>query len=407
MKLRTWPVRLVLGCIAAGALVYGFTHGKLSEDEAKPPAPPASLSIWVYSKGWEDMVHAFGQRYPHIDVQIRSFRSYEQLYTELLASISAGAAPQLAEIHSFYGIAQLAATGAALPVGNVLTAGKPAFLPAFSAAFRYRGEDWAVPVGGSVPVLYYREEPFKRLAGRAPALGTWEEVRQTLSLVKEPPGEEVSKGYGTMTVDKELPWYLASLSYAPKESGGPAAERTRSALELWRNLTHESKLMKPLQHDRAASDFINGKAGMYVGSSDKLPTIERYIGGKFSFDLAKLPAWKQEALLPGVHGLVALKSDPDRLKAAQSFVQEITAPEAQSALWNTVGLIPARTDVIGKLEEESALSERLRRILSWLPSLAGRVPRDDDYERWKRTEHMLEQIELNPQEPVEDVGMLY
>ncbi|MFB6366669.1 extracellular solute-binding protein [Paenibacillus elgii] len=407
MKLRTWPVWLVLGCIAAGALVYGLTYGKLAEDEPKPPVPPASLSIWVYSKGWEDVVRAFGQSYPQIDVQIRSFRSYEQLYTELLASISAGAAPQLAEIHSFYGIAQLAATGAALPAGNVLTAGQPAFLPAFSAAFRYRDEDWAVPFGGSVPVLYYREEPFKRLAGRAPALGTWEEVRQTLSLAKEPPGEEVSKGYGTMTVDKELPWFLASLSYAPKVSGGPAAERTRSALELWRNLSHESKLMKPLQHDRAASDFINGKAGMYVGSSDKLSTIERYIGGRFSFDLAKLPAWKQEALLPGVHGIVALKSDPERLKAAQSFVQEITALEAQSALWNTVGLIPVRTDVIGKLEEEPALSERLRRILSWLPSLVGRVPQYDDYERWKRTERMLEQIELNPQEPALGTGMLY
>ncbi|MCP3774222.1 extracellular solute-binding protein [Paenibacillus sp. MZ04-78.2] len=308
MKLRTWPVWLVLGCIAAGALVYGLTHGKLSEDELKPPAPPASLSIWVYSKGWEDVVRAFGQSYPQIDVQIRSFRSYEQLYTELLASISAGAAPQLAEIHSFYGVAQLATTGAALPAGDVLTAGKPMFLPAFSAAFRYQDKDWAVPFGGSVPVLYYREEPFKRMAGRAPALGTWEEVRQTLSLAKEPPGEEVSKGYGTMTVDKELPWFWASLSYAPKESGASAAERTRSALELWRNLTHESKLMKPLQHDTAASDFINGKAGMYVGSSDKLPTVERYIGGKFSFDLAKLPAWKQEALLPSVHGLVALKS---------------------------------------------------------------------------------------------------
>ncbi|KPV57966.1 hypothetical protein QJ48_19185 [Paenibacillus sp. A3] len=407
MKLRNWPVRLVLGCIAAGALVYGLTHGKLSEDEPKPSAPPASLSIWVYSKGWEDVVRDFGQSYPHIDVQIRSFRSYEQLYTELLASISAGAAPQLAEVHSFYGIAQLAATGAALPTGNVLTAGKPTFLPAFSAAFRYRDEDWAVPFGGSVPVLYYREEPFKRLAGRAPALGTWEEVRHTLSLAKEPPREEVSKGYGTMTVDKELPWFLASLSYAPKETGGPAAERMRSALELWRNLTHESRLMKPLQHDKAASDFINGKAGMYVGTSDKLPTIERYIGGKFSFDLAKLPEWKQEALLPGVHGLAVLKSDPERLKAAQSFVQELMAPEAQSALWNTAGLISVRTDVIGKLEEEPALSERLRRILSWLPSLAGRAPRYDDYERWKRTERMLEQIELNPQEPALDVGMLY
>ncbi|MEC0211309.1 extracellular solute-binding protein [Paenibacillus ehimensis] len=407
MKLRTWPVRLVLGCIAAGALIYGLTHGKLSEEEPKPSVPSASLSIWVYSKGWEDAVRAFGQSYPHIDVQIRSFRSYEQLYTELLASISAGAAPQLAEVHSFYGIAQLAATGAVLPAGSVLSAEKPPTIPAFSAAFRYRDEDWAVPFGGSVPVLYYREEPFKRLAGHAPALGTWEEVRHTLSLAKEPPGEEVSKGYGTITVDKELPWFLASLSYAPKESGSPAAERTRSALELWRTLTHESGLMKPLQHDKAASDFINGKAGMYVGSSDKLPTIERYIGGKFSFDLAKLPAWKQTALLPGVHGLALLNSDPERLKAAQRFVQELTAPEAQSVLWNTAGLLPVRRDVLEKLEEEPALSERLRRMLNWLPSLAGRAPRYDDYERWKRTERMLEQIELNPQEPVEDIGMLY
>lgn len=407
MKLRTWPVRLVLGCIAAGALIYGFTNGKQPEEGLKPPVPPASLAIWVYSKGWEDVVRAFGQSYPHIDVHIRSFRSYEQLYTELLASISAGAAPQLAEIHSFYGIAQLAATGAALPAGEVMTAGKPPVLPAFSAAFRYRDEDWAVPFGGSVPVLYYREEPFKRLAGHAPALGTWEEVRQTLSLAKAPPGEEVSKGYDTITVDKELPWFLASLSYAPKETGGPAAERTRSALELWRKVTHESKLMKPLQHDKAASDFINGKAGMFVGSSDKLPAIERYIGGKFSFDLAKLPFWEQAALLPGVHGLAVLKSDPERQKASQSFVRELTGPEAQSALWNTSGLIPARTDVLEKLEEEPASGERLRRILSWLPSLSGRAPRYDDYERWKRTERMLEQIELNPQEPVEDVETLY
>lgn len=407
MKLRAWPVKMVFGCIAAAALVYGLTYGKRLDDEPKPPLPPASISIWVWSKGWEDKARAFGQKYAHIDVNIRSFRSYEQLYTELLASISANAAPQLAEIHSFYGIGPLAATGAALPVGEVVSDGKPPIAAAFAAAFRHRNNDWAVPFGASVPLLYYREETLKRIIGQAPAFGTWKELERTLSLANRSAAEESATDYGTIAMDKELPWFLASLRYAPQASEASAAARTRGALELWRSWTHELQLMKPLQHDKAISDFINGKTGMYIGSSEKLPTIERFIGGKFVFDIAKFPEWEQTAMLPGVHGLVVLKSEPERQRAAISFVQEMTAPETQAAMWNTSGLIPARADALAKLEEEPALGERLRRILGMVPSMAAREPRDDDYERWKRTERTLELIELNPQQPVEPIETQY
>ncbi|KIL41644.1 hypothetical protein SD70_05860 [Gordoniibacillus kamchatkensis] len=394
MRLRNWLIGLAIGTAAAGMLTYTWNRSGQHGDKGQAPAPDsASLSLWVYSKGWDDIVHSFGQKHPNIDVNVRTFRSYEQLYTELLAAISANAAPQLAEIHSFYGIAGLMATGAMTPAGDLEAAGDAPFVPAFTAAFRIGNKNWAMPLGGSLPLLYYREEPVKRAGGSSPAFGTWDEVMGGVS--------------GKLAMDKEVPWFFASLGYAPNGDPASAAASRSRTFELWRNLVHGSGRMKPLQHDTAASDFINGKAGMFIGSSEKLPVIERYIGGKFQFELEQLPVWEQTSVMPGVHGLAVTKSDGSRLKATQTFLSYMAEPDTQSALWSAFGLIPSRADVIRKLEEEPGTDERRKRILEAVPQFVARNPDYDDFRKWKQTERKLEQLELNPAEPAGDTRALY
>ncbi|MCS7462074.1 extracellular solute-binding protein [Paenibacillus doosanensis] len=401
---RFWIIA-ALTLLAAAATYYMMNGGKTNG--AKGEAIHATaLSMWVYSQGWEAHVSEFQKEHPGIDVDVRYFRSSEQLYTELLASISANDAPQLAELQSFYGLAQLVDTKAVVPVDKTALPEWPQLIPAFVERYRYHDEHWAVPIGGSLPLLYYREELLP--GGRASKLAQWSEAEAAAARPNPDVRESGSQRLWGMAMDKELPWYLENLSFTPADRGGEGHERKLTALSVWRSWVHEARLMEPLEHQRAASDFINGKAGLFIGSSDKLPTIEKYIGGKFAFDAVRLPELAQQGIVPGASALMMLQSAPAKAKAAASFVAFMLQEASQTALWRSDGLIPARFDVASKLAEEGTASRRQKLILESVPSFAVKPPDVSDYGVWTAAQDMLEQLELQADLPLErSIGSVY
>jgi ABC-type glycerol-3-phosphate transport system substrate-binding protein len=356
-----------------------------------------AISIWLYSEGWETYVNEFKQLHPNIDVDVRNFRSSEQLFTELTASISANAAPQIAELHSYYGLSQLVDTKAVIPVEHALIEGGNQLHPTFTAPFHYEGNDWAVPFGGGLPLIYYRQELLKHPQEKT--FTSWDQIVQAAQQPLSEGSELGGNGHVGLAIDNELPWFVDNLSFTSDSAGekdsSVKSSRVYAALSAWSDWIHLSGIMKPLVHRRAASDFINGKIGVFLSSSEMLPTVERYIGGKFQFDAGRIPTLAQQGIVPEIHGMVLMQAAPAKVQAAQSFIAYLLLEQTQASLWHSKGLIPSRSDVLVKLQEEDVWSQRQKMILDSARMLAVKPPSADDYERWVSMTTLVEQLEQN------------
>jgi ABC-type glycerol-3-phosphate transport system substrate-binding protein len=396
MRLKQWTIwGMVVLLIFTVAAFYRMNRIQTSGVNSESVRGTA-ISIWVYSQGWESYINEFKQAYPNVDVDVRYFRSSDQLFTELMASISANAAPQLAELHSYYGITQLADTGVIIPADYATIEGGNQLHPTFAAAFHYKEKDWAVPIGGGIPLLYYRQELLKNTQEQT--FRSWEEVEKA---AEQPQSEDIElsgSGHWSMAIDKELPWYVDNLSFmsgSEEENGFASFSRVYSTLSRWRDWIYLKGIMKPLVHRRAASDFINGKVGLFISSSEMLPTVERFIGGKFQFDAGRLPVLAQQGIVPEVHGLVLVQSASPKMKAAESFIAYLLLERTQASLWRNEGLIPSRLDVLVKLQQEEVWSQRQKMILDSVRMLALKAPSSGDFDRWMSMQALIEQLEQN------------
>ncbi|WP_171632048.1 extracellular solute-binding protein [Paenibacillus plantarum] len=394
MKLNRWIIwSIVIQLILIIVTSFMFNHRKSNTTSGEFVSGTA-LSIWVYSQDLETSINEFQQTYPNIDVDVRYFRSSDHLFTELMAAISANAAPQLAEIKSFYGIAQLVDAGAVLPVDNLSLPEWKKLQPTFTEPFHYSDLDWAVPIGGSIPLLYYREELMKN--SQNGSFSGWSEVVNAAIETNLIGNEGATKGHWGIAIDKEVPWYLKSLNV--EASNGNPAENTKfdSAISMWGEWVHSLNIMKPLTHRRAASDFINGKIGLFISSSEQLQTVERYIGGKFKYNAQRLPGQEEQGIVPSIDGLIVLNSSETKVKAANSFISYMIHEKTQDSLWRSSGLIPARSDVLMKLQEEGQWSTSQKTILDSVRMFSVKRPAKDDFERWEYTQSLLEQLEQEP-----------
>lgn len=383
MNRRIWLLSIAAVFLLAGAFIWNMANRPLSSGTEDKPQDTVTLSVWVFSKGWDAPLSEFQRNNPQITIDLRTFRAAEQLYKELLASISANAAPQLAEIQSFYGVPELASTGVVSAFDVQKLPGNAQLLPAFIEPFRYQEKLWALPIGGSVPLLYYRDEVLSRAGLSSTGFRDWFDVEKAAALpVKE--GLPSSQERWRLAIDKELPWYAENIG------GGSVSERS---LDLWRRWVHAIRIMPPISHLMAVSDFINGKVGVLASSSDKLPMIEQYIGGKFQFDLTRFPTSDLTGILPAANGLVLMHTLPAKEKAAQSFVEFMMDSTAQSFIWTHMGYIPAKTDVAARLAEDTATSVRQKEILDAVRSLSVRKPSENGYDRWLQATEKLEQME--------------
>lgn len=381
--------------IIAAALMTYIPASSVPIPSPKQTERTTTISIWVFSKGWDSLVSEFQKQHPDVVVDVRGFRSSEQLYTELLASISANAAPQLAEIRSFYGISGLVSSGAAVSVDDIGAGENLEWISALSEPFRYSGKLWAIPTGGSLPVVFYRDELMKRTGEQKNKLDSWNEIERAAALPVPNLNQSASGLHWGLTVDNELPWYLENIA---RLSGYD------QALAMWKGWVDGLSIMAPLTHKAAASDFINGKTGVFISSSDKLPTIERFVGGKFIFALSAFPGAEAVGMIPAVNGVALLQASPVKQKAAANFLSFLTLEQSQIAVWRSMGLIPARADVAERLQEENSASFRQKMILDSVRWLVPHSSSVSDLDVWTQTSEKLEKAELQAGESISGTG---
>lgn len=383
---------LLLVVVGAGAYkIWHSTAGPLAKRET---VRPVTLEVWVYTKALAPFLEEYGRSHESVEVEVRTFRSYEQLFDELTAAISVHHMPQVVEVSSLYGIAQLAESGVLLPLQDLLSDElRESLHPDLAAYFQYEAQVWAVPYGASVPVVFYNKDLLKYSGVNDGAqLNTWDELRMA--------GRQLAadKEYWGLVVEPEVPWLLQNLLFShgeDKVSKSKAAE----VIGLWKRMIETDRIMPPLQQPLAASDFITGRAGLYLASSDKRAMLEKYIGGKFAFAMTEMP--ETEKYIPKVNGLAVLHSSEEKDGNALELVASMLEENMQARIAEATSQMPARTQPMSDDEEDG--KRQTDPALSLDKRLNRRYPDVKDKERWKETEALIEAIELSRGVSVYDV----
>lgn len=381
----------LIGCI----VLYMILTSNQNPSADHGTGHKSSISVWIYSDALASYFHDFQQKNPGVNIQLRVFRSSTQLYDELLTAISANNTPQLAEIRSFYGLAQLADTGALVPFGDSQNPGWDTMVPAFVSVFEYASKRWAVPVGGSVPVIYYNQNLF-RLADAQEEMTDWDAVvRAGRKLTKDTDNDGKTDIWG-LVADPNMAWYHQNMAYDYSKNKMTWEKISRS-YRYWHEILAVNKSMPPLEHQMAASQFIYGKSGMFLSSSSKRTTLEKYIGGKYAFGAIPFPGiGGQQEIIPDVSGLALLDGDHNQLVLAWKVIEYMLSDEVQSTLWRESALIPVQLDVVQQLRSNQNLQVREQFMLQMVDRLAVIQAQPTDTAIWMQHNEMQEWLEQSP-----------
>ncbi|GFZ88668.1 sugar ABC transporter substrate-binding protein [Paenibacillus marchantiophytorum] len=388
-----WIVLIML--VLASLAVYSTYFSQVRSFPEQRSSEVEQLECWVYNKTWEPFLSQFQNEHPQVDVKVRVFRSYEDLYDELLTSLSANTAPDLVELNSSYGVAELAQMGALQPKSVYMAAAVEAASdeidPSFSTSFSYKGKEWAVPIGVSVPVLFYNRDLVNRM-GSAQQLA-FNSLADLGSTIEEWTAAGSKDWQQELAMDKDLPSLFLNLWLGAR--GETRTERLSELLHMWKGLVYDSKVMKPLQHNLAASDFITGKTLFYAAGSENVEWFDRYIAGKFAYGLLPLPGTTNHKFVPKLTAFAVLAGEYKSKHAAQ-MIQFLIAKDNQKKMLGLTGYLPVLQSVLEELRKDAALPDKYNQLLAKPLSFANWQPSSQDRPRARMISDILGRIEGDP-----------
>jgi len=383
---------LIVGCAAAYMIVSSTSQSGTNRETGGS----TSLAIWIYSEELTGFFERFQEDHPGVNVNLRVFRSWQSLYEELLTAVSANTVPQIAEIGSTYGVMQLTNRGAMLPIDDHIDPELRVHVAEpFAAAFTSGGSTWAVPIGGSVQVLYGNRNLFNS-SQLTESLEDWSEIAEAGKALTKDIDRDGKTDIWGLVADTNMAWSHLNVSYN-SALGRWSGEKLLASYKRWYEYLNVYQMTPPLQHQLAASQFIYGKAGMLLASSKKRLTLEKYIGGKFEFGVLPPPKSAAEAdLLTDASGLAVMASGGGAENIAWTCVRYMLDESVQSELMRTASLIPARADVADRLLQSGTLTEREKAIMRLKDRIAVKYPGEDDESRWNKYTNDQEWLETSP-----------
>ncbi len=283
--------------------------------------------------------------------------TYEETLTAGIAAFRAGEQPNIMQVFDAGAATVIGATGAVIPVEDLLGQNDIAFdINDYIAGVRYfyadaDGKMIGMPFNSSTPILYYNEDALAKAGVTAPK--TWEEFASTTGpALKE-------AGYIPLS-QSHLPWIFTenffsrhNLPFATNNNGydggeteilvnHPAIKAHFSALADWR----EAGLFEwyGTGWGDNAKPFEDGKVAMWLGSSGSFGGLVQK--AEFPFSATLLPYWEAVTTEPkqtfiGGAALFAMsgKSDAEN-KATAEFFKFLTSSDVQYMWHKETGYVP-------------------------------------------------------------------
>ncbi len=243
------------------------------------------------------------------------------------------------------------------------------------------GNQRAIPLAISVPVLYYNGDLFTE-AGLDPdnPPKTWEELRETALIIKEKTGEyglgiQISNSNNWLPqsmIESNGGWFLT-----PKGEIGVNSPEVIEVYEFWQEMAIEDESLPVITDSEQEQAFVGGRLGMYLKTSGALKNFST--AADFDFRTTQFPSWgdKTRRLASGGNALFIFAQEPAKQEAAYKFIKFLGSKEAQTIWVKGTGYLPLVKGVnddpkyLKTFFEENSLMipvlQQLPHAVPWLP----------------------------------------
>ncbi|MBN2050898.1 MAG: ABC transporter substrate-binding protein [Spirochaetales bacterium] len=332
-----------------------LTEGKYSPEEK------VTLEFWHSYTGpraklFETLIGEFMEANPMIEVKLTYGGSLHVMRDKLMTAIAGNAAPDVAEIDSFW-TPFLAEANALYDVKPFIEASgynQGDLVEASLQSTQYKGQSFSIPFNLSNIVLYYNKAKFKE-AGLDPAVPptTWEElIEYGKKLTVDKNNDGVIDQWGLampLKANFGAVWYWLA-HFWQQEGQLFNAELTEAtfnspagvaATNLWRDMVWKHKI---LSLSTGFADFSAGNAAMEYSSSSTYGGYKDSLG-RANVGVTTAPKGLVEASVSGGGNLAILQGSKDP-RAAWELIYWLGSPEVNTRWCIVTGALPVWKTVL-------------------------------------------------------------
>ncbi|GLV48112.1 sugar ABC transporter substrate-binding protein [Thermus sp. LT1-2-5] len=297
----------------------------------------------------EEAIQSFNASQRAYRIEPRYVGDYREAGVKLLAALRSGGAPVL-----FHGelsfLPRLAQEGVALALDAYLKDLPKDLYPEMLKTGQVKGKTFGLPLGLSVPALYYNKDAFRARGLRPPR--TWPEVEEAAARLTG----RTAKGMVVSTDIWSFNAIVMSLGGSLVRDGLPAftSREVVEALEtLYRMVQKGHAQARNLAEAQfAVADFLRTKAFMGLGPTTALPVVEAQTSLPFAVGLAPLPRREGGAVpLSGAALMVLKGASPEQAQGAVAFWLHFLEPKRQAEWVRTTWYLPLRKEAERELKD--------------------------------------------------------
>lgn len=297
----------------------------------------------------EEAIRTFNEGQRAYRIEARYVGDYREAGIKLLAALRSGGAPVL-----FHGelsfLPRLAQEGAALPLDPYLNGLPRDLYPEMLRTVQVKGKTFGLPLGLSVPVLYYNKDAFRARGLRPPS--TWAEVEEAAAKLTS----RTSKGLVVSTDIWSFNALVMSLGGSLVKDGLPAftSKEVVEALEMLHRMVQRGHAQPRnlAEAQFAVADFLRTKAFMGLGPTTALPVVLSQTSLPFAVGMAPVPRREGGAVPLSGAALAVLKgASPEQARGAVAFWLHFLDPKRQAAWVRTTWYLPLRREAERELGE--------------------------------------------------------
>ncbi len=321
---------------------------------------PVEVTFWHAMRAklgdaLNQLIDEFNITHPYILIKPVAQPNYGTLSQKLLAAISDGKPPVMAQAYENWVDQYLKGDileemgkyidGKVAGVDKLYPADREDIFPIFWKDTYLSGKQYMMPFNKSLRVLYVNDDELKKLGVEAPK--TWEELANISKKVTEETNGQ-KKGIAVF-VGPEL-WYSMVYAFGGKVMNDDLTasmypkypQAWEKAFGFFKDLIDKgyAYIAPPNYGDQ--KEFGKGNTIFYIGTTAGITYVDRAVGGKFHYDVYPLPGGAMT--VEGTNLVMFKGSDitPDQQKAAWTFIRWLTSPIPQAKWSMATGYFPIR-----------------------------------------------------------------
>uniref|UniRef100_A0A7C2C0X7 ABC transporter substrate-binding protein n=1 Tax=Thermus islandicus TaxID=540988 RepID=A0A7C2C0X7_9DEIN len=296
-----------------------------------------------------EAIQSFNEGQKAYRIEPRYVGDYREAGVKLLAALRSGGAPAL-----FHGelsfLPRLAQEGVALPLDPYLQGLPKDLYPRALEAGQVKGKTYGLPLGLSVPALYYNKDAFRAKGLKVPR--TWAEVEEAAAKLTS----RAAKGLVVSTDLWSFNALVMSLGGSLVREGLPnfTSKEAVEALEMLYRLVQKgyAQARNLAEAPFAVADFLRTKAFMGLAPTTALPVVLAQTSLPFGVGLAPLPREREGAVpLSGAVLTVLKGAGPEGARGAVAFWLHFLEPKRQADWARTTWYLPLRRAAEAELKD--------------------------------------------------------